>query len=922
MSYIRRLLNQSVLLTFILYVLWVMVFAYFSFYLEKEKLYAFLDQQLVDAALTTPLLLPEELHHKGMMADDLTKQQDYKNTLKLSSYTDQTGIIYIYTLVLQNNKIFFTSSSATKQERESGEGLSSYFDHYDDVDPGVYEIFNNRKKNFLEYTDQWGTFRSVFIPYYSKDGTFYLTAADLSINDIQKQLNQHIFRTLIIALLFLFFAYPIYLASIQRVNRIAKQLKTKVQEQTSELTLKGERLQLFAQVFNDAHEGIMITDTQGTIIDVNPTFCEITAYSREEVIGQNSNILNSGKHSPEFYLHIWQSLNEHDHWRGEIWNRKKGGEIYAELLTISALKDESDKTIYYVGLFSDITQIKQQQKTLELMAHYDVLTQLPNRILFADRFSLLSAHCKRSKTLLAICFLDIDNFKPVNDNYGHDAGDQLLIELAGRIKSTIRGEDTVSRQGGDEFILLLGELESFAQCEHMLKRILHALSQPYLIANHTHKISVSIGVTLYPLDDADLDTLVRHADQAMYQAKIAGKNNYKQFNLLDDEQIIKKHKRLQEIQLALSNHEFSLYYQPKVNMKTGEVLGAEALIRWMHPEKGMIPPLDFLPIIENTQLETEIGEWVINEALKQLDEWKNQGIEFEISINISSYHLQADTLFAQLDDALALYPSVDSNNLQLEILESSALGDLKSISSSIKACKTKLGVNFALDDFGTGYSSLTHLRNLSATTIKIDQSFIRDILDDPDDYSIVDGVIGLADAFNRKIIAEGVETSKQGLMLLNMGCDNAQGYGIARPMPAEAMLAWLNNYSPNEEWLAFGKKEHTLKDKQIQLLTLTITQWMNRFVENIQSSPENIDYWPIMPTTKCHCGSWINRAKQDQLFEQSWLSNLDEAHKEMHAIADGLLQKYEDNEIKTARVELATLQTTFEKIVTLLKTNE
>ncbi len=922
MSYLRRLLNQSVLLAFMLYALWVMVFAYASFLHEKEKLYAFLDQQLIDAALTAPLLLPEELHHKGMTADDLTKQQDYENTLKLSGYTDQTNIIYIYTLIIRNNKVFFTSSSATKQERESGESLTSFFDHYDDVDPGVYDIFNTREKEFLEYTDQWGTFRSAFIPAYSKDGTFYLTAADLSIADIQMQLNQHIYRTLIIALLFLFFAYPIYLASTQRVKRIAKQLKSKVQEQTSELIQKGERLQLFARVFKDAHEGIMITDTQGKIVDVNPTFCEITAYSYEDIIGQNSSILKSGKHSPEFYEQMWQSLNEHNHWHGEIWNRKKGGAIYAELLTISALKDENDRTIYYVGLFSDITQIKQQQKSLELMAHYDVLTQLPNRILFADRFSQLSAHCKRSKTLLAVCFLDIDNFKPVNDNYGHEAGDQLLIELAARIKATIREEDTVSRQGGDEFILLLGELESFVQCKEMLKRILHSLSQPYSINSHTHNISVSIGVTLYPLDDADLDTLVRHADQAMYQAKIAGKNNYKQFNLLNDKQIIEKHKQLQEIQLALSNHEFCLYYQPKVNMKTGEILGAEALIRWIHPEKGMIPPLDFLPIIENTQLETEIGEWVINEALKQLDEWKNLGIEFEISINISSYHLHTDTLFVQLDDALALYPSVNSNNFQLEILESSALGDLNAISACIKTCRNKLGVNFALDDFGTGYSSLTHLRNLSATTIKIDQSFVRDILDDPGDYSIVAGVIGLADSFNRKIIAEGVETTEQGLMLLTMGCEKAQGYGIARPMPAETIPAWLNNYTPNKEWIAFGNKEHTLKEKQIELLALTITQWVRRFKENIQSPTASNIYWPKMAKTKCYCGFWLNRARQEQLFEQDWLSKLDEVHGKMHAIADLLLQEYNENNTQAARVEMASLESTFEEIVTLLKNNK
>ncbi len=273
----------------------------------------------------------------------------------------------------------------------------------------------------------------------------------------------------------------------------------------------------------------------------------MTGFQRLEVIGHSAGLLDSGKHSPEFFEGIKDSLKMQNHWQGEVWNRKKGGDVYAELLTISVLKNQEGELIYYVGLFSDITENKKQQETLELMAHYDVLTQLPNRALFADRFVHAAAHSRRTDTILAICFLDIDNFKPVNDNYGHEAGDQLLIELAERLKVNIRDEDTVSRQGGDEFVLLLGGLESFTQCEQMLSRLLESLSQPYIINGAPHNISVSIGLTLYPLDNADLDTLVRHADQAMYKAKIDGKNTFRLFNVDDDKKIIRKHKKLEEI---------------------------------------------------------------------------------------------------------------------------------------------------------------------------------------------------------------------------------------------------------------------------------------------------------------------------------------------------------------------------------------
>ncbi|NQY25852.1 MAG: EAL domain-containing protein [Piscirickettsiaceae bacterium] len=680
-----------------------------------------------------------------------------------------------------------------------------------------------------------------------------------------------------------------------------------------------QKLQLSAKVFSDTHEGITITDSEIIIVDVNPAFSDITGYSRQEVIGKNPRMLSSGKQSPEFYQTMWQQIHEDGHWQGEVWNRKKSGETYAELLTISVVKDDHDNIVNYIGIFTDITNSKKQQEQLNLMAHYDVLTGLPNRALFVDRFTQAIAHSKRTNNQLAICFLDLDNFKPVNDNYGHEVGDKLLIEVAKRIADNIREEDTVSRQGGDEFALLLNDLESFSQCEQTLQRIHLALAQPYIIEGYPHKITASSGITLYPRDDGDIDTLLRHADQAMYQAKLEGKHRYHLFNPEHDQRTIQKHHQLDEIKLALANNEFELYYQPKVNMVTGDVFGAEALIRWIHPEKGRIPPLDFLPAIEGTELEIKIGDWVINQALQQLEIWLSQGIQIEVSVNIASHHLLSDTFYAKLDKALTAYSSVDSQCLQLEILESSALGDLNAISTIIKTCQGVLGIKVALDDFGTGYSSLTHLRSLPINIIKIDQSFVRDMLDDPSDYAIIDGIIGLSDSFNRDVIAEGVETTNHGLMLLLMGCENVQGYGIAKPMPADDFPSWLKDYSPNQEWQHCGNKHRTTKENKVTLFRLIADHWKQNFIKNIQSPPKEIERWPIMNSKHCPCGTWIKRARQDQLFKSERLQQLDKTHEALHFIAHALLLQYQDRNIDAARKGLSEFQAAFDDMAYALK---
>jgi len=654
-------------------------------------------------------------------------------------------------------------------------------------------------------------------------------------------------------------------------------------------------------------QAIIITDAEGKIVRANKAFTEMTGYSVNSILGENPSILKSGNHNDKFYQDMWQKLLETGSYQGEFWNRKDTGEIFPIMQSITAVRNKNNEVTHYVSVASDITEHKAKEKEIKTLAYYDALTQLPNRILLTDRFTQALAHCKRKKNLLAVCFLDLDNFKPVNDLYGHDVGDKLLVEVADRIKSTVRDEDTVSRQGGDEFVLLLGSIELYSQCEQMLQRVIESIAQPYMIGGNLLSISASIGVTLYPIDSSDFDALMRHADYAMYQAKLAGRNRYYLFNTEQDQQIIKKTIQLQEIQQALSNNELCLYYQPKVNMKTGEVFGVEALIRWNHSEKGIVTPVEFLPIIESTELELLIGHWVVNEALSQLNDWKSQGIELEMSINISSYYLQQASFISDLEALLAMYPNVDPKYVQLEILESSVLGDLKSISRTIDICMQDLGLNVALDDFGTGYSSLTHLRNLAAKTIKIDRSFIRDLLDDPNDYAIIDGIIGLSNTFNREVIAEGVETLEHGLMLLMMGCHQAQGYFISCPIPADKFTTWLTNFTVNQEWQRVGNKVFTTKETKIQLLKLSLKRWQNHFEKNILDSPGNIQQWPILNKTICHCGVLIKRAREEALFEENWLNKLDEAHDSIHHIAEDLFNKHQKGELSKARDGLGDL---------------
>ncbi|MBT9568783.1 MAG: EAL domain-containing protein [Thiobacillus sp.] len=589
-------------------------------------------------------------------------------------------------------------------------------------------------------------------------------------------------------------------------GRMQSNLSTTLHMLNDDITqrkLAEEQLKLAASVFEHSHEGIMITDADAHILNVNPSFTRITGYTKLEAVGQNPRMLSANLDDAVWHARMWESLLAEGHWQGERWNRRKNGEVYPEREAISAVYDDDGRVRHYVAVFSDISQQKAHEAELDRIAHHDPLTGLPNRRLLADRLAQAMARSQRDGTILTVACLDLDGFKPINDTFGHAAGDQLLIELSQRLKNTLRGDDTLARLGGDEFVLLLSGQNDIHVSQDSLKRILATVNMPIMLGEQAVQVSASIGVALYPIEEVDGDTLLRHADQAMYAAKQAGKNCYHVFDPQADRELKGHRDQLLRLARALTENEFLFHFQPKVDLLSGDLVGVEALIRWQHPEQGLLYPGAFLDHFNGHSLEIELGEWVIETALRQLESWQDIGLTSRVSVNISANHLLHPDFVTRLSYLLDRHPGLSSDQLELEVLESAAMSDLGRAIEVIGQCK-KIGVHFALDDFGTGYSSLAYFRRLPVDTLKIDQSFVRDMLIDVEDLAIVESVVRLAQVFGRATIAEGVETLEHASRLIEMGCTQAQGYGIARPMPADALPAWLEKWRAEAVWRKYS----------------------------------------------------------------------------------------------------------------------
>ncbi len=551
------------------------------------------------------------------------------------------------------------------------------------------------------------------------------------------------------------------------------------------------RSRLIQRVFENTSEGILIADANQNIIEVNHGFEEITGYCRDEVIGKNPRFLNSGKHDRAFFDVIWAAVYQHGKWEGEIWDRRKSGEIFPVGLSLSAIKDEKDVASYYAAVFTDISARKESEQRLNFLANHDALTRLPNRTLLQERIDHALRLAQRQKKQVAILFIDLDRFKVINDTLGHHAGDQLLLEAADRLRICLRDSDTIARQGGDEFVVLL---EDFGHDEQYLvavaRKVLNTLAQPFTLLGQEVFISASIGVSVYPRDGEDMHTLLKNADIAMYRSKEQGKNT---FQFYASESNVHTFERLaleNSLRKAIERKEFVLHYQAKVDIATNTIVGAEALVRWKHPELGMVSPIQFISLAEETGLIVPIGEWVLFEVCRQVRAWQEQGLALiSVAVNLSGRQFRDEGLRNTIASALA-QSGLQPSYLELEITESMIMQNPARAVEILQGFR-EMGMITSIDDFGTGYSSLSYLKRFPLDALKVDRSFVQDVPDDVDDAVITQAIIALAHSLGLKVVAEGVENEAQLAFLRKQGCEQVQGYIFSKPLPADEFAQLL-----------------------------------------------------------------------------------------------------------------------------------
>lgn len=567
-------------------------------------------------------------------------------------------------------------------------------------------------------------------------------------------------------------------------------IEATLQRERERLEEEAQR-RLWAMVFASTNEAILITDQNNNIITVNSVFTRLTGYTEEEVVGQNPQILASGFQSREFYNAMWKQLRETGSWSGEVQDRRKDGSFYPKWLNISVVRDAEGNITNYVGIFEDITERKENEERLLHLASHDALTGLPNRHLLVDRLQNAMTLARRTHETVALMFLDLDNFKWVNDSLGHESGDRLLLAVATRLKETVRASDTVARLGGDEFVVLLTQVDHDLEVSQIASKIIEAVAQPLELAGHDFHVTTSMGVSLYPNDGDDAITLLKHADTAMYVAKSEGKNQYRYFDATMNRDVLERVALEQDLRQASKRGEFELHYQPKLCVGCDAVTSAEALLRWRHPRLGLLLPDKFIALAEETSLIIEIGEWVLRTACQHIVAWQAQGTGLRrVAVNLSAIQLESDT-FVGLVERILQETGAPTDAIEFELTESMVLRNPERSVATLNRLH-ELGIHLSLDDFGTGYSSLSYLKRLPVDTLKIDRSFVEGVPADTDDSQIVRMICALAKSVRLEIVAEGIETEAQRDFLMAQGCDYLQGYLISKPLPTEEFLEFLS----------------------------------------------------------------------------------------------------------------------------------
>jgi diguanylate cyclase (GGDEF)-like protein/PAS domain S-box-containing protein len=897
--------SNKVYLAVLIYIVWVVLYVVWDYSREHDRIYQQIDNELISSAVATPLILPKHFHHQEMQPGDVTPEADLDNTLKLSRFVRSSDIIYVYTLIKEDDTIFFTSSSSTVTELQAGKNLYNYFLPYDDADPRINQVFVDQKQKFLEITDSWGHFRSVFIPRTSPDGVQYLTAADIEISQIQTQLNQRLIQQIGIAVIFLLFLLPILWTFSSAQRRWAKDLEISVRERTEELhsskaflssiiehspvgffhydqhgvisminqrftdiigassasivginllekltnedviaalneslrgnvgyfegpyiSIMGHRsMYLIAEfvplrdkmgvinggigVFNDVSEQqattdtlkklsraveqspnvVVITDLKGKIEYVNPRFTDITGYTADEVMGKSSRLLNSGETSKAIYHDLWKTLLSGQEWQGVFHNKKKSGELYWAEETISPITNNFGEITHFVALQEDVTEARRISDEIDFQTTHDPLTGLLNRQQFENELAQTIEHAHIHNSHHVLCFIDIDQFKIINDTCGHMAGDDMLRQLSNLIRDKLRSHDILARPGGDEFLLLLKNA-SLARAEHIVQVIMNDLKQfRFQWEDHNFTVEISAGLATIDHHTGSAVGALQDVDTACYTAKEAGRNRIHIYNDQDEQQLIRKGyiQWASEIHRALDENAFRLYAQPIVPLQKEQKIGYEILLRLLSDTGEIIGPDAFLPAAERYNIAPQIDRWVIRNSLQ----WMAKNIDnlehiSSLAINLSGQSLGDDALLSFIICSIQ-QSKVPAAMIKFEITETAAIANLKNAQKFICSLKN-LGCRFALDDFGSGLSSFAYLKNLPVDLLKIDGMFVRNILIDPIDEAMVRSINEVGHIMGMETIAEFVETDAMMARLKTMGVDYAQGYAISRPVPIDTIL--------------------------------------------------------------------------------------------------------------------------------------